>query len=313
MWGRIKATFSQAKIFQVGDRVALHKVDLGPQLEAWKNQLVGTVVSVPSDQDVQPYVVDIFAPVVGEEEAMNPILARFSVEGLCASQLSSATARNCGLTALGRKNSSFCSVPLAELHARGCGHRTHGRSARLGGLAKRPDLEGLTGTVIAGPDRQGQYCLKMMLEEGELDTVTADAENITLRVRRGALAELVLQGTQVDAKEPSIPDRPSEGVPFLAALYHDVKLPGKGSEGRKDGEKTADSKPNAEKLVNKAHVRRPSPSPREAEDLRPPRPSRLVSLSPQAAVALVAAGDVPEHAITEAWPNDPTLKVSLAP
>lgn len=36
-----------------------------------------------------------------------------------------------------------------------------------------------------------------------------------------------------------------------------------------------------------AHVRRPSPSPREAEDLRPPRPSRLVSLSPQAAVALV--------------------------
>ena len=23
------------------------------------------------------------------------------------------------------------------------------------GLAKRPDLEGLTGTVIAGPDRQG--------------------------------------------------------------------------------------------------------------------------------------------------------------
>eukprot|EP00434_Breviolum_minutum_P013735 symbB.v1.2.012112.t1/scaffold830.1/size159233/5 len=168
-----------------------------------------------------------------------------------------------------------------------------------GGLAKRPDLEGLTGTVIAGPDRQGQYCLKMMLEEGELDTVTADAENITLRLRRGALAELVLHGTQVDAKEPSIPDRPFDGVPFLAALYHDVKLPGKGSEGRKDGEKTADSKPNAEKLANKAHVRRPSPSPREAEDLRPPRPSRLVSLSPQAAVALVAAGDVPEHAITE--------------
>lgn len=25
----------------------------------------------------------------------------------------------------------------------------------LEGLAKRPDLEGLTGTVIAGPDRQG--------------------------------------------------------------------------------------------------------------------------------------------------------------
>ncbi len=49
-----------------------------------------------------------------------------------------------------------------------------------------------------------------------------------------------------------------------------------------------------------AHVRRPSPSPREAEDLRPPRPSRLVSLSPQAAVALVV-GTPTEGVVALCW------------
>lgn len=68
---------------------------------------------------------------------MNPFLARFSVEGLC------------GLTAIGRKNTSFWCPWLSYLPL-------------WAGLAKRPELEGLTGTVV-GPDGQGQYCLKMML------------------------------------------------------------------------------------------------------------------------------------------------------
>ena len=40
---------------EVGDRVSLATVDLGPQLELWKDQLVGTVVEVPKGDEDQPY------------------------------------------------------------------------------------------------------------------------------------------------------------------------------------------------------------------------------------------------------------------
>ncbi|CAK9028737.1 unnamed protein product [Durusdinium trenchii] len=262
---------------------------------AWKDQLVGTVVEVPSGRD-QPYAVDVFAPVLDEEDAMNPFLARFSIEGLRASQLGLASDHNGGLTAIGRKNTSFCSVPLVELHEKGCGQAAHGRSARLGGLATRPELEGLTGTIIAGPDRRGQYSLKMMLEEGELDTVTANAENITLRVRRGNLSEL-LEQPQVKAKEPQL----SEGVPFLAALYYDVKpLPTTKPDEAPESELASKPAKHEEAAREPKSKKRPKRKARaRPASPRPSRPSRLVSLSPEAAAALVAAGDVSQHALTE--------------
>lgn len=76
---------------------------------------------------------------------MNPFLVRYRVEGLCAAQLRYVRgSRRCQLTAIGRKGTSFCSVPMAELHAKGLGNAAHGRSARLGGLVSRQELEGAT-------------------------------------------------------------------------------------------------------------------------------------------------------------------------
>eukprot|EP00439_Symbiodinium_sp_Y106_P027197 s5614_g3.t1 len=85
-------------------------------------------------------------PMMLAEDAMNPFLARYSSVQLRYVRGSRRCVRHfrctrpssfcdfvCEFTAIGRKGTSFCSVPMAELHARGLGNAAHGRSARLGG------------------------------------------------------------------------------------------------------------------------------------------------------------------------------------
>ncbi|CAE7700354.1 bglB [Symbiodinium microadriaticum] len=213
---------------------------------------------------------------------MNPFLVRYRVEGLCAAQLRYVRgSRRCQLTAIGRKGTSFCSVPMAELHAKGLGNAAHGRSARLGGLVSRQELEGLTGTVIAGPDHQGFYHMKMMIEEGELDTVVVSAENITLRLRRSALPELAR------STGSELPEAPLEleGVSFLASMA-----------SRSRPESLEQAEPNARPKVQFC--------PTVSVEPISARSSRVVSLSAAAAECLLASGDVSQHALTEVFVTD---------
>lgn len=271
--GRLLHVHRRPENSQVGDRVTFAEVQLGSSLQAWKDQIVGTIAEVLSTaNEERRYVVDIFAPEQVQEDAMNPFLARYSSVQLRYVRGS----RRCEFTAIGRKGTSFCSVPMAELHARGLGNAAHGRSARLGGLVSRQELEGLTGTVIAGPDHQGLYQMKMMIEDGELDTVVVNAENITLRLRRSALPELA-QSVPAESHEAPLE---LEGVPFLAAV-HQATRPSSTSPQR------ASARPKVRFC------------PTVSVEPISARSSRVVSLSAAAAECLVASGDVSQHALTE--------------
>eukprot|EP00439_Symbiodinium_sp_Y106_P048904 s5143_g6.t1 len=143
-------------------------------------------------------------------------------------------------------------------------------------LVSRQELEGLTGTVIAGPDHQGLYQMKMMIEDGELDTVVVNAENITLRLRRSALPELA-QSVPAESHEAPLE---LEGVPFLAAV-HQATRPSSTSPQR------ASARPKVRFC------------PTVSVEPISARSSRVVSLSAAAAECLVASGDVSQHALTE--------------
>ncbi|OLP98991.1 Thermostable beta-glucosidase B [Symbiodinium microadriaticum] len=135
---------------------------------------------------------------------------------------------------------------------------------------------GLTGTVIAGPDHQGFYHMKMMIEEGELDTVVVSAENITLRLRRSALPELAR------STGSELPEAPLEleGVSFLASMA-----------SRSRPESLEQAEPNARPKVQFC--------PTVSVEPISARSSRVVSLSAAAAECLLASGDVSQHALTE--------------
>lgn len=57
----------RAESFQVGDRVTLAEVQLGSSLQAWKDQIVGTIAEVLGTGEEQRYAVDIFAPEQGQD------------------------------------------------------------------------------------------------------------------------------------------------------------------------------------------------------------------------------------------------------
>lgn len=282
MWSRFKAVLPWAgrqSSYQVGDRVSLSKI-VG-------QDLVGTVVEAPPQPDPGgPYVVELYAPAISEENAMNPFLKKIRANGVYASELRLVDAgKDCGLTAVGRKGASMCSVPLAEIHALGCGQSAQGRAARLGGLSARPDLEGLTGTVVGGPDPAGQFTVRVQLEEKELDTALVSADNITLRVRRSALPELVANTTVGQTGAIG-----GGAVPFLSSVWH---LDPRSREPSQAGSQEASSEDMEEEeseLQNKTSTQRASQQ----------RPSRLVSLSPAAAAALVASGQIVPGAASEA-------------
>eukprot|EP00931_Biecheleriopsis_adriatica_P081317 TRINITY_DN54643_c0_g1_i1.p1 TRINITY_DN54643_c0_g1~~TRINITY_DN54643_c0_g1_i1.p1 ORF type:complete len:394 (+),score=93.00 TRINITY_DN54643_c0_g1_i1:59-1240(+) len=309
MLTRLKASLPWAgrqSRYEVGDRVSLAKADVGPSLQVWSKELVGTVVEAPANASDGQYVVEFYAPAVGEESNMNPFLTHYSIDGLRAAQLRAVDPdKDCGFTAVGRKGTSMCSVPLEELHVRGRGGAAQGRSARLGGLSDRPDLEGLTGTVVRGPDARGEYIVNVLVEESGSDSVAVPAENVTLRVRRGALAEL--SSGAAGAAKVAAPHARGELVPFLAAMSqeaHQEKALGEEepSSSEEEGLDKNEQRP-AEELPARSPSGQASPRPGKMVTFHPAtvsprkRPSKLTSLSPAAAAALAAAGKIgPEFA-----------------
>jgi len=125
---------------------------------------------------------------------MNPFLAVQTLHLDAGDLLPCGVDEDAGLSAVGRPGSTMCSVPLAELHCKGLGPNAEGRSARLGGLASRPDLEGLTCMVLFGPNEKGRYTVQVLLEEEDPTVLLVRPECLTLRIRRGALRELLVDG-----------------------------------------------------------------------------------------------------------------------
>lgn len=175
-------------------------------------QLYGTVVRGSSaaearEEKESTFSVEIFVPAFQEEDAMNPSLVRRIVDDLPAAQLrpcggpavagggggaaASVEAAAAVLGAVCRPGSTMCSVPLVELHRKSLAHNAAGCSARLQGLGSRLELNGLTCTVLWGPNDQGQYTVELSLDEVEQSVVIVRPECLTLRVRRSALCGLL--------------------------------------------------------------------------------------------------------------------------
>lgn len=176
---------SSSSSYQVGAQVQLKCRSTG-----LSDTLLATVVQAPEPGRDGPYTVELYAPAAGEEETMNPFLLKQTVRGLRATDMLPCASGERRLTTVGRTGSSMCSVPLAELHLRGLGPNAEGRYARLGGLASRPDLNGLTCTVLRGPDQSGRYTVEVALEEGDESLLVVRPECLTLRIRQGSLSEL---------------------------------------------------------------------------------------------------------------------------
>jgi len=202
MWSGIKGRLSLAapNSHKVLGK-ALNSYDLGVRVHlighidavpaALQGELTGIISGSPSEG---VYSVDFYAPAVGEEDAMNPALVLYTADGLKASQLRLCVDdSNSALSAVGRPGSSMCSVPMTELHLHGFGPNAKGRSARLGGLGSRPELNGLTCTILWGPDDKGQYTVELSLEEGDHSVLIVQPDCLTLRIRRGSLQELTAE------------------------------------------------------------------------------------------------------------------------
>eukprot|EP00927_Polykrikos_kofoidii_P056856 TRINITY_DN50943_c0_g1_i1.p1 TRINITY_DN50943_c0_g1~~TRINITY_DN50943_c0_g1_i1.p1 ORF type:complete len:456 (+),score=70.99 TRINITY_DN50943_c0_g1_i1:136-1503(+) len=184
--------------YEVGERVQLLVGSVGPTvLPEGAPLLYGTIVRAPSaDGRADTYAVEVFAPDGKEGDSINPLLLRRIVDGLRAVQIRAVAtvgeeAVAAALGAVGRPGSTMCSVPLVPLHRKSLGGNATGCSARLGGLGSRIDLNGLTCTVICGPNSQGQYNVELSLDEGEQSIVIVRPECLTLRLRRSALGRLL--------------------------------------------------------------------------------------------------------------------------
>lgn len=192
MWAVLKSSARQGvgkrpAAYKVGDRV---RID-GPALpDPVMKGCIGTVVQVPAAPGPS-FVVEVYAPAKGEENAMNPFLVRQRFAGLRFSQLHPAIRDEGGLTFVGRPGSSMVSVPLAELHCRGFGPNARNRSARLGGLSDQVELNSLTCTVQSGPNGDGRYAVAFSLDEdAERNVLWVRPECLTLRIRREAAKDL---------------------------------------------------------------------------------------------------------------------------
>ncbi|CAE7818553.1 bglB [Symbiodinium sp. CCMP2592] len=125
--------------------------------------------------------------------------------------------------------------------------------------------------------------MKMMIEEGELDTVVVNAENITLRLRRSALPELARS-------------TPSESHEAPLELEGATSGPQIGSTSPAERAAEPGAEPGAERASARPKVRF---CPTVSVEPISARSSRVVSLSAAAAECLVASGDVSQHALTE--------------
>eukprot|EP00811_Abedinium_folium_P033367 NODE_6336_length_1681_cov_5.799871.p1 GENE.NODE_6336_length_1681_cov_5.799871~~NODE_6336_length_1681_cov_5.799871.p1 ORF type:complete len:428 (-),score=136.08 NODE_6336_length_1681_cov_5.799871:299-1582(-) len=210
MWARFKATLPHGRsastgslrprasgCYEPGERVRIHSGEHTGALDhVIRAPAAGSgAAGGGGGGGGSGYVIEIFVPDAGDSDGMNPFLVRQAVHGLTPSQLRPATANaEDVLGAVSRPGVSMCSVPMAVMHRMGLGPNARGRPARLGGLrSSAKEYNGLTGTVLWGPDEAGRYAVEVSLAEGANTMLSVAAECLTVRARRAVLAELVVK------------------------------------------------------------------------------------------------------------------------
>jgi len=275
MWANLKTTFGSGKssagpaCYKVGTRVRL-----GPSL----GDFTGYIVQAPSSPaEQQTYEVELYAPEELEDDALNPFLVQRRLTGVKAAEMRPcADSEGAGLSAVGRPGASMCSVPLAELDQRGLGPNAAGRYARIGGLSSRPDLNGLTCTVLGGPTDQGRYSVELAMEDEGNSILLLRPDCLTLRLRRGVLQELV---APVAGRRPAVAAAPVRNQ--VAAAEPDPVH----AEEESDEEEQQEADPRADA----PRGQRSSSAAREGVASSTGRTSARNKASPAATAALEAA------------------------